>query len=171
MRISVPLGLPLGAVLLVACSAPNLTQAQVQLGAHTMLKVGEGDGTSPAVTAPIATQASGSSLIVFNAGYTGNLTPPIDTYQNVWTELGDPVFYNGYGEAFAVTGYVSLLARGGPAHTVSIFKNSDPAGEITVPFIEVTNAGVLQELLGFLYAECCTRNKAIESQAIVRLCQ
>jgi len=28
----------------------------------------------------------------------------------------------------------------------------------------------LQELLGFLYAECCTRNKAIEPQAIVRLC-
>jgi ArsR family transcriptional regulator len=32
------------------------------------------------------------------------------------------------------------------------------------------NAEVLQELLGFLYAECCTRNKAIEPQAIVRLC-
>jgi len=33
------------------------------------------------------------------------------------------------------------------------------------------NAEVLQELLGFLYAECCTRNKAIEPQAIVRLCR
>ena len=31
------------------------------------------------------------------------------------------------------------------------------------------NTGTLQELLGFLYAECCTRNKAIEPQAIVRL--
>jgi ArsR family transcriptional regulator, arsenate/arsenite/antimonite-responsive transcriptional repressor len=31
------------------------------------------------------------------------------------------------------------------------------------------NAEVLQELLGFLYAECCTRNKAIEPQAIVHL--
>ncbi len=30
---------------------------------------------------------------------------------------------------------------------------------------------VLSELLGFLYAECCTRNKAIEPQAIVRLCK
>jgi ArsR family transcriptional regulator, arsenate/arsenite/antimonite-responsive transcriptional repressor len=29
----------------------------------------------------------------------------------------------------------------------------------------------LQELLGFLYAECCTRNKAIEPQAIVQICQ
>jgi len=33
------------------------------------------------------------------------------------------------------------------------------------------NGEVLQELLGFLYAECCTRNKAIEPQAIVRLCK
>jgi len=32
------------------------------------------------------------------------------------------------------------------------------------------NADALQELLGFLYAECCTRNKAVEPQAIVRLC-
>jgi DNA-binding transcriptional ArsR family regulator len=32
------------------------------------------------------------------------------------------------------------------------------------------NAEALQELLGFLYAECCTRNKAIEPQAIVSCC-
>jgi DNA-binding transcriptional ArsR family regulator len=29
------------------------------------------------------------------------------------------------------------------------------------------NNDALQELLGFLYAECCTRNKVIEPQAIV----
>jgi DNA-binding transcriptional ArsR family regulator len=33
------------------------------------------------------------------------------------------------------------------------------------------STGALQELLGFLYAECCTRNKAIEPQAIARLCK
>jgi len=33
------------------------------------------------------------------------------------------------------------------------------------------NAEILQELLGFLYAECCTRNKAIEPRAIVQLCR
>lgn len=31
------------------------------------------------------------------------------------------------------------------------------------------NAGALQEILTFLYAECCTRNKAIEPGAIVQL--
>ena len=33
------------------------------------------------------------------------------------------------------------------------------------------NADVLEELLGFLYAECCTRNKAIEPRAIVSVCR
>ncbi|HWF09688.1 MAG TPA: metalloregulator ArsR/SmtB family transcription factor [Bryobacteraceae bacterium] len=33
------------------------------------------------------------------------------------------------------------------------------------------NAEALQELLGFLYAECCTRNKAIKPQALFRLCK
>ena len=31
------------------------------------------------------------------------------------------------------------------------------------------NAEALQELLGFLYAECCTRNRAVEPQSIVRI--
>ena len=33
------------------------------------------------------------------------------------------------------------------------------------------NTGVLQELLQFLYAECCTRNKAVKPQDIVQLCK
>jgi ArsR family transcriptional regulator len=33
------------------------------------------------------------------------------------------------------------------------------------------NSDALQELLGFLYVECCTRNKAVEPKAIVRLCK
>ena len=33
------------------------------------------------------------------------------------------------------------------------------------------NADALQDLLGFLYAECCTRNKAVEPKAIAALCR
>ena len=29
----------------------------------------------------------------------------------------------------------------------------------------------LQEVLGFLYAECCTRNKAISPESIVQICK
>lgn len=35
----------------------------------------------------------------------------------------------------------------------------------------IANTEALEELLGFLYAECCTRNKAIEPGAIIRLCK
>jgi ArsR family transcriptional regulator len=33
------------------------------------------------------------------------------------------------------------------------------------------NTDALQELLQFLYAECCTRNKAVQPQNIVHLCK
>ncbi len=33
------------------------------------------------------------------------------------------------------------------------------------------NTEALKDLLGFLYAECCTRNKAIAPQAIIQLCK
>src|ERR1700676_3344466 len=33
------------------------------------------------------------------------------------------------------------------------------------------NTTALQELLTFLYAECCTRNRAIKPETIVRLCK
>lgn len=33
------------------------------------------------------------------------------------------------------------------------------------------NTETLQELLGFLYAECCTRNRAIAPETIVTICK
>jgi len=33
------------------------------------------------------------------------------------------------------------------------------------------NTGALQELLQFLYAECCTRNRALKPQDIVQICK
>ena len=33
------------------------------------------------------------------------------------------------------------------------------------------NTETLQELLTFLYAECCTRNKAVKPEQIVKLCK
>src|ERR1700726_309105 len=33
------------------------------------------------------------------------------------------------------------------------------------------NTDALQELLQFLYAECCTRNKAVRPEQIVRICK
>ena len=33
------------------------------------------------------------------------------------------------------------------------------------------NTAALQELLGFLYAECCTRNHALKPQDIIQICK
>jgi ArsR family transcriptional regulator len=33
------------------------------------------------------------------------------------------------------------------------------------------NVGALKELLGFLYAECCTRNRAMTPKEIVEICR
>lgn len=33
------------------------------------------------------------------------------------------------------------------------------------------NTEALQELLQFLYAECCTRNRAVKPQAIIQVCK
>ena len=33
------------------------------------------------------------------------------------------------------------------------------------------NTPALQELLQFLYAECCTRNKALKPEAIIQICK
>jgi DNA-binding transcriptional ArsR family regulator len=35
----------------------------------------------------------------------------------------------------------------------------------------VANTGALQELLGFLYAECCTRNKVVEPARMLACCR
>jgi len=35
----------------------------------------------------------------------------------------------------------------------------------------MANSEALQELLSFLYAECCTRNKAINPEKIVQICK
>jgi DNA-binding transcriptional ArsR family regulator len=32
------------------------------------------------------------------------------------------------------------------------------------------NTAVLEELLGFLFAECCSRSKAVSAEAIVKIC-
>src|SRR5580658_2826292 len=35
----------------------------------------------------------------------------------------------------------------------------------------MANTEALQEILGFLYAECCTRNKALKPEDIVQICR
>lgn len=114
------------------------------LGQHTLLAQADGLGTAKATTAPLVTQASGSSLVVLVGGYTNNSAPPTDSYANRWQALGPPVVYSGFEGRFNARAYVALDANGGPGHTVSFIKAATPKGEITAPFIEIAHAGALQ---------------------------
>lgn len=116
------------------------------LGAHTLLVQTEGKGVSPAVSTPVTTEASGSSLLVLVSSYASNSADPSDNYSNVWKQRGPSVVYNGYHGRFDARAYVALSAKGGIGHTVSVVKGGDATGEISVPFIEIRHAGVLQDV-------------------------
>jgi ArsR family transcriptional regulator, arsenate/arsenite/antimonite-responsive transcriptional repressor len=59
------------------------------------------------------------------------------------------------------------------SHHLEKLKNEDLiAMRRESTFLRYTaNTPVLEELLGFLYAECCTRNKAIKPAKITQLCK
>ena len=114
-----------------------------QVGSHVLLWHEDGAGPSVANTPPINTQASGSTLIAFSAGYTSNNQGPTDNKGNTWAPLGAPVVYRGYDGQFNVKAYIVNSAVGGNGHSLSIVKNGAPSGEITVPFIEIRNSAAL----------------------------
>lgn len=65
------------------------------------------------------------------------------------------------------------LSNSNLSHHLDKLKNE---GLVTVTregtFLRYTaNTAALQELLNFLYAECCTRNKAIEPSTIIQICK
>lgn len=133
-----------------AGAAPSLAgQAAMPgpaLGAHTLLVQPDGQGSDPAIAGPIQTQATGSALLVLVGGFASNASLPSDNYANSWVQQGPRVAYHGYSGRFNTAAYVALPARGGRNHQVVLAKRGMPAGEITAPFVEIKNAGVLQDM-------------------------
>lgn len=124
----------------------GMTVPFAALGSHTLLGQENGSGVSPAVTSPVTTQANGSSFVAFNAGFASNNAIPTDNKGNVWSAFGAPVVYRGYDGVFDVKAYVVLDGHGGTSHSVSIIKNGNASGELTLPFVEITNATELVDV-------------------------
>jgi len=116
------------------------------LGSHTLLVQADGDGVDPALTAPITTQAGDSSLLVLVGGFASNASIPSDNYDNTWVRQDPVITYNGYNGRFNTAAYVVLSAKGGAGHRVRLAKDGEQAGELTAPFIEIRNAGALQDV-------------------------
>ncbi len=131
----------------LSASATGTTSAgvsQPQLGAHVLYAQNDTFGTDPAVTPPITTQASGSTLLAMSLGWLRNLSTPTDTYNNVWTQLSGPNIY--FSPDFYTALWASTSAAGGTGHRLTFAKTSYPAGEISMPLIEVKNGGQVSQV-------------------------
>ena len=113
------------------------------LGALALVGQEDGQAAAVAQTPPLATAPDGSSFIAFSAGYASNTAGPVDNKSNQWLPFGAPVPYAGYGGRFDVKAYLVLDGRGGPSHIVSIAKPGEPAGELTMPVVEILRGGRL----------------------------
>lgn len=113
------------------------------LGVHTLVGQEDGHAQSVARTPPLMTEADGSSFLAFSAGYATNTTGPVDDKGNQWQSCGEPVVYEGYGGRFDVKAYLVLDGQGGPNHLVWIEKPGEPSGELTMPVVEIRDAGRL----------------------------
>lgn len=116
------------------------------LGSHAILAEEQGFGHSPARTPPIDTARHGSWFLLFNGGYASNAGPPADNKGNLWTALGTPVVYEGYDGAYAVGAWLARSGRGGVDHVVTLPKSGAPAGELTLPLIELRGVSRLADV-------------------------
>jgi len=114
-----------------------------ELGAHTLLTHDQGKGTAPATTLPIGTQPRGSTLLAVSMGRNANFVVPTDNYDNVWKPLGRKNPYAG--GPFYTAVWSAVAAKGGPGHTLSAAKPSDPVDEISLALIEIRNANVIRD--------------------------
>lgn len=134
-------------VAMIATSAAgDDTVRASSLGAHVFLGQGEGIGANPAVTPAVDTQAAGSVFLAFNAGYASNAATPTDTYHNHWKSLGRPMTYAGYGERFSVNAWVALAGKGGDGHSLTVVKQGEPKGELSLPFVEIRHASRIEAI-------------------------
>jgi hypothetical protein len=106
------------------------------LGAHVLLTHDQNRGVAPAVTPPITTRP-GNLLLSLSMGRIPNWAVPTDSYGNRWTMIGkrnlyaDPRFYTAF--------WFAADAKGGPGHTLSAPKASDPVDEINLGLIEIVD--------------------------------
>jgi hypothetical protein len=113
------------------------------LGVHTLVGQEERSAEAVARTPPLATEPEGSTLLAFVAGHASNHLGPVDNLGNRWAAFGEPVVYAGYERRFDVRAYLVLDARGANDHQVWVDKPGNPQGELTLPVVEIRDAGRL----------------------------
>jgi hypothetical protein len=115
------------------------------VGAHVLLGQLDDNGSSPATTPPVTTQATGSSFVMFETGRSNDPAPPTDSYSNTFRQQGVASGYDGYGTKWTFKVYVAENGAGGSGHTITKLKPNDAIGELVIGLIEVTDAPALTD--------------------------
>src|SRR3954451_389533 len=77
-----------------ALAAPGaVATGRSELGQHALLTHDQNKGTSPATTAALETQPTGSILLAISMGRSTNFVVPTDTYHNDVTPIGRKNMY------------------------------------------------------------------------------
>jgi hypothetical protein len=100
---------------------------------------------SPLAISPIATRASGSTVLVsVGRGVVSAHALPTDNKGNAYTQLGATHIYTNWQNSGTAL-YACARASGGTGHVVTAPK-SVPADETTLSVVEVANGGALGEV-------------------------
>lgn len=118
------------------------TTGSPALGGHTLLTQDQGQGTSPATTAPITTQARASTVFALSMGFNRNFLTPTDSFDNRWSLIGEQNPYAG--DQFYTAMWSVVGAKGGSGHRLSVTKPGDPVDEISLAFVEVANGSAIK---------------------------
>jgi hypothetical protein len=101
-------------------------------------------GTSPSTVALGTTARSGSSLVVCQFGDLTKLHAPVDNKGNAFTLLLSSGYHGGAWKPFGMRMYATMAAAGGPAHAVSMAKDT-ATDESTLIAIEVRGGATLRD--------------------------
>ena len=116
------------------------------LGAHNLAFNPLGISKNPISTAPMATQASGSTVLAcVGRGANANQTLPTDNKGNTAVQLGTSHTYSRWTNSGTAL-YAIASAVGGSGHLVSVDNTTTPTDEVTLAVVEVLNGGVIKDV-------------------------
>ena len=109
-------------------------------------------------------------------------TPPVAKYADMFSAMGaEPrleimrLLLSAHPDGLVVGDIQNELEipKSTLSHHLDKLKNEDLVEvQREGTFLRYTaNTAALRELLQFLYAECCTRNRALKPEAIIRICK
>ncbi len=123
--------------------AAGTSTGMARVGAHVLAYTRTYTGQATVITAPITTQATGSTIVVSTGrGVVAAAVAPTDSRGNRYDQLGATHTYALWPTS-GTSVYAAVGVQGGAGHTVSATKPVDD--EITLAAVEIVAGGTIQD--------------------------